>query len=77
MMCIGYRLDVFKHHLYNLSKSLSLSHDIIQEQYGYQRHSISDNRYITYYSGKKEFSTTICRLISVQNDEWQQVPTQR
>ena len=33
----------------------SVNHDQIQEQYGYQRHSISDNRYIPWYSSKKNF----------------------
>ena len=48
----------------------SVNHDKIQEQFGYQRHSISDNRYIPWCSGKKEFST-ICRLVSVLSGEWQ------
>ena len=39
----------------SLNSANSVNHDQIQEQYGYQRHSISDNRYITWYSSKKNF----------------------
>ena len=44
----------------------SVNHDKIQEQYGYQRYSISENRYIFWYSSKDEISTTICGICS----EW-------
>ena len=47
-----------------------MNHDKIQEQYGYQRHSISDNRYIPLCSGKNEYSTTFCKLVSIQSGEW-------
>ena len=33
----------------------SVNHDQIQEQYGYQRHSISDNRYSPWYSSNKYY----------------------
>ena len=41
----------------SLNSANSLNHDKIQDQYGYQRHSteISNNRYLTWFSGKKIF----------------------
>ena len=55
----------------SLNSANSVNHDKIQEQYGYQRHSTSDNSYIPWCSGKEEFSTTFCRLVSIQSSEWQ------
>ena len=39
----------------SLNSANSVNRDQIQEQYGYQRHSISDNRYTPWYSSKKNF----------------------
>ena len=39
----------------SLNSYNSVNHDKTQGQYGYYRHSISDNRYIPCYSGKKNF----------------------
>ena len=55
----------------SVNSANSVNYDQIQGQYGYQRHSILDNRYITCCSGKREFSITIYRLVTVQSGEWQ------
>ena len=48
----------------SLNSANSVNHDKIHEQYGYQKHSTADNRYIPWCSGKK-ISPTICRLVSI------------
>ena len=55
----------------SLNSANSVNHDKIQDQYGYQKQSTSDNTYIPSFSGKKEFSTTTCRLVSVKSGDWQ------
>ena len=42
----------------SLNSSNSVNPDKIQDQFGYERHSISDNNYNPWGSGKKEFSNT-------------------
>ena len=48
----------------------------IHKKYGYQRYSISDNRYISKCNGKKEISSTTSGLVSVWYSKWQYVSTE-